>query len=100
MDYANDPPSKLTAGTSAVEHEGEINPMRIATSSKIIFLKVFFWFSICISAFAPLSTSRCDLCTWSFVPPPDWMEAENSAFIRISFQLFSAECFSQWSHAR
>ena len=69
-------------------------------SSKIIFLKVFFWYSICISAFVPLSTSRCDLCTWSFVPPPDWMEAENSAFIRISFQLFSAECFSQWSHAR
>ena len=30
-------------------------------TSKIIFLKVFFWFSICISAFAPLSTARCDL---------------------------------------
>ena len=29
MDYANAPPSKLTAGTSAVEHEGGINLMRI-----------------------------------------------------------------------
>ena len=51
MDYANDPPSKLTAGTSAVEHEGEINPMRIAApksfSSKCSFDILFVFLHLC-----------------------------------------------------
>ena len=30
-------------------------------------------YSFCISAFAPLSPSRCDLFAWQIVPPPDWI---------------------------
>ena len=54
MDYANDPPSKLTAGTSAVEHEGKINPLRIAAVKSFPSKwQKCFWFSISISVFHP-----------------------------------------------
>ena len=97
MDYANDPPSKLTARTSAVEHEDCL------PACCKIFLIFFPFLSgesvlcicICICIYGESVLCICSICiftvvniemwfVWMLNWSPDWTRAENKAFFIFS----------------
>ena len=102
MDYANDPPSKLTARTSAVEHEGgkKSHELWLKINDDFIIFLVFkvknnLLHSFCISVFlAPWSTSRCDCLIGHF--PPDWIEGKWKRMLRSHLTCFWWSFSSRW----